>query len=512
MNANPLWSFDALVAAARATAAGTPDRPITGFSIDTRTLQPGDVFVALKDQRDGHDFVSAAFAKGAAAALVAESYAARDGDGALIRTKDPLRALEDIGRAARARLSPDARVIAVTGSVGKTTTKEMLRLACSALGPTHASEKSYNNHWGVPLTLARMPATARFAVFEIGMNHAGEITPLTRMVRPHVALVTTVENAHIENFANEEGIADAKAEIFLGLDPTGTALINLDNRHAARLIAAARARKVHVTGVTKDLSAADAVARFRVDDAVALAGFRMTATASEGEAIRAAGRGTLPFAIGTVGLHMIMNALFVTAALDAAGAATPKGVAALAAFAPPPGRGSRARLQTGGGDVLLIDESYNANPASMRAAFAVLPTLPRSQYPRRIAVLGDMLELGPDAPALHAGLWDDLDAAGIDLVFAAGPSMAHLYERVPAGRRGAWAQTSKDLEPALLAALRPGDVVMVKGSNGSKMGLLVAAMHSAFAPQRQVRRSRLKEFGAGVGRCRGGGGDTTHAL
>lgn len=481
MTTHPLWSFDDLVQAAGATAAGTPSPPVTGFSIDTRTIAPGDVFVALTDQRDGHDFVTAAFANGAAAAIVADTYIAKSGDGALIRTSDPLRALENVGRAARARLSPDARVIAVTGSVGKTTTKEMLRLAFSALGPTHASEKSYNNHWGVPLTLARMPAETRYGIFEIGMNHAGEITPLTGMVRPHIALVTTVENAHIENFANEEGIADAKAEIFLGLKPSGTALVNLDNRHGARLLAAARARKVHVTGITKDLGAADAIATFGADDVVALAACRMTATACEGELVRAGARGKLPFVIGTVGMHMVMNALFVTAALDAAGADTANGLAALAAFSPPPGRGSRTRLPIGQGEILVIDESYNANPASMRAAFAVLPALPRSDYPRRIAVVGDMLELGVDAPALHAGLWDAIDAAGVDLVFAAGPNMARLYERVPHDRRGAWAAKSAELEEALMAELKPGDAVMVKGSNGSKMGLLVTAMLSKFS-------------------------------
>lgn len=481
MTTDPIWAFDELVNAASATSSGTPDRPITGFSIDTRTLETGDVFVALKDQRDGHEFVTAAFAKGAAAAIVSDAYVSKKGDGALIRASDPLRALENIARAARARLSPQSRVIAVTGSVGKTTTKEMLRLALSALGPTHASEKSYNNHWGVPLTLARMPSWTRYAIFEIGMNHAGEITPLTGMVRPHIALVTTVENAHIENFANEDGIADAKAEIFLGLEPSGSALINLDNRHAARLLAAARARELHVTGVTKDLSATNALATFGVDDVVSLAGCRISATISEGEVVRAGGRGKLPFRIGTVGMHMVMNALFVTAALDAASAETEKGLAALANFLPPAGRGSRTKLSIGSGELLLIDESYNANPASMRAALAVLPALPRSLYPRRIAILGDMLELGPDTLALHAGVWEAIDAAGVDLVFAAGPNMAQLYEQVPQARRGSWAATSAELEQAIMATLQPGDVVMVKGSNGSKTGLIVAAILSKFS-------------------------------
>ncbi len=475
-----LWSFSDLAAAAGGQPEGAPAAAVTGFSIDTRSIVPGDVFVALTDQRDGHDFVTAAFARGAAAAIVADRYVRKQGDGALIRVAETLPALEAIGRAARARLSAEARVVAVTGSAGKTTTKEMLRLAFQALGSTHASEKSYNNHWGVPLTLARMPPGTRTAVFEIGMNHAGEITPLTRMVRPHVALVTTVETAHIENFASEDGIADAKAEIFLGLEPGGTAVINLDNRHALRLVAAARAAGACVAGVTTEYSAADAVARFGVDEAVTLAGCRMTSTVSEGTAVRGGGRGAVPFTIGSIGMHMVRNALFVVAALDAAGADVAKGLSALASFAPPPGRGSRTRLQADGGEILLIDESYNANPASMRAALAVLPALPRADHPRRIAVVGDMLELGPDAAALHAGLWEPIDAAGVDLVFASGSNMARLFERVPESRRGAWAPASAGLEGPLLAALKPGDAVMVKGSNGSKMGLLVAAMLAKF--------------------------------
>ena len=477
---NALWNFADLVMAAGGAAHGEPACAITGFSIDTRTIAAGDVFVALKDQRDGHDFVAAAFARGASAAIVSQNYVRQDGDGALIRVPDTLRALENIGRAARARLGPDARVIAVTGSVGKTTTKEMLRLAFAAVGPVHASEKSYNNHWGVPLTLARMPADTRHAVFEIGMNHGGEITPLTRMVRPHVALVTTVEKAHIENFANEEGIADAKAEIFLGLEPEGTALINLDNRHAHRLIRAARAAGARVVGITTARREDEAVEVFAVDEAVTLENCRMTPTTSEGRAMRGGGRGTVPLVIGTVGMHMVMNALFVLGALDAADADIGAGMSALVNFAPPPGRGSRTRLAAGEADLLLIDESYNANPASMRAALAVLPTLPRSAYPRRIVVLGDMLELGADAAALHAGLWEAADAAGVDLVFAAGPNMARLFERVPEARRGGWAETAQALEGPLLEEIKPGDVVMIKGSNGSRMGLLVAAILAQF--------------------------------
>ena len=241
-----LWNWNALVAASGGIADGAASAPITGLSLDSRSVAAGDVFVALKDQRDGHGFATSAFANGAAAALVETGYQRKPGDGALIRVTDTLEGLRAIGAAARARLSPDAGVVAVTGSVGKTSTKEMLRACLSRLGPTHAPEKSFNNHWGVPLTLARMPADTRYAVIEIGMNHAGEITPLTTLARPHVAIVTTVEPVHIEHFSSIEAIADAKAEIIAGIEPGGVAILNRDNPHFQRLAAAAAARSVDV--------------------------------------------------------------------------------------------------------------------------------------------------------------------------------------------------------------------------------------------------------------------------
>lgn len=464
-----LWAFDALVRAAGGIAEGAPSRAITGFSIDTRALQPGDVFVALTDARDGHDFVTTAFKAGAAAAIVSETYARHAGDGALIRVSETLRALEAVGRAARARLSLDARVFAVTGSVGKTTTKEMLRACCERLGQAHASDKSFNNHWGVPLTLARMPADTRYAVFEIGMNHAGEIAPLTRMVRPHIAIVTTVEAAHIEHFPNEEAIAEAKAEIFLGLEPGGTAVLNADNRHFARLRNAAQQlpgiRVIAFSGTAPPSSGA---VRVGLTGADTLDGMTRVRT-SAGD-----------YVLGSVGHHMVMNSMAVMAALHAAGANVPDALRALATLQPPSGRGSRLDLPVEGGSLLLIDESYNANPASMRAALAALATVPRKTHPRRLAVLGDMLELGSQAPDMHADLFDSVDAAGVDLVFAAGPNMQHLFERVPTGRQGGWASNSKGIEAQLLAAVRSGDVVMIKGSNGSRMAPLVEALKVKF--------------------------------
>ncbi len=466
-----LWSFDELVAAAGGVADGAPDKLINGLSLDSRGLSLGEVFVALKDQRDGHEFVPSAFANGAAAALVARDYARNSGEGALIRVADTLRGLEAIGRAARARLSPQARVIGVTGSAGKTGTKEMLRACCARLGPTHAADKSFNNHWGVPLTLARMPAATHYGVFEIGMNHPGEITPLSQMVRPHAAIITTVEAVHLEQFASVADIAAAKAEIFAGVEPGGAAILNRDNEHFDLLARRAGERGVRVISFGQH---ADADVRCSVHHGD-----------SDGSVVTVqhAG-GTSTYRLGMPGAHIVQNSLAVVAALGACGVAGPdleRALGALEGLAAPAGRGTRTELPAPGGAVLLIDESYNANPASMRAALAVLATLPRDRFRRRIAVLGDMLELGRDSAALHAGLKEAVDAAGADLVFACGPQMAHLFEMLPQDRRGAWSAQSSGIEDALMTTITAGDAVMIKGSNGSRMAPLVAAVKSKFA-------------------------------
>ena len=475
-----LWTFDDLVAAAKGTADGRPDNTISGFSIDTRLLVAGDVFVALKDQRDGHDFVSDAFERGAAVALVSTEYEKTAYDGALIRVADPLKALEDIGRAARARLSPEARVIAVTGSAGKTTTKEMLFHAASAIASdsVHASEKSYNNHWGVPLSLARMAQETRYAIFEIGMNHAGEITPLTKMVRPHAAIVTTVEAVHLAHFDSVAGIAEAKAEIFSGLEPQGEAIIPADNAHADVLKARAseHGAKILTFGehdgatvrlVARDLSSSGSRVRLLIED-----------------------RLDVEYSLGLSGLHNVLNSVAVVAALYAVDPEPGElytAVEALAAVKPPSGRGTQAWLQAHDAAwrrVLLIDESYNANPASVRAALENLAlTRHWTGAPltgRRIAVLGDMLELGNDAAELHEGLKEAIDAAGVDLVFASGPNMRHLYDALDDDKRGAWGEESLKIEAALLDAVRPGDAVMIKGSNGSRMNVLVEALKKRY--------------------------------
>ncbi len=468
----PLWTAGALVAAASGTLDGTITQAINGFSIDTRSLETGDVFVALKDTRDGHEFVTAAFKAGAVAALVAGTYARQSGDGALIRVDDPLRALERIAIAARARLSSAARVIAVTGSVGKTGTKEMLRQCFERVGKTHAAVKSFNNHWGVPLTLARTPADVRFAVYEIGMSHAGEITPLTRFVRPHVAIVTTIEPVHLAHFDSIEGIADAKAEILGGLVPDGTAIINRDNPHFERLRAAATAAGARIVSFGHEPSA---------DVRIETAELRDDGSAVT---VRLANR-SVAYQLGAPGAHLVQNSAAVVAALATVlggdAAALDEALVALHAATAPEGRGARSVLGPAGEQVLLIDESYNANPASMRAALAALATVSRAMYPRRIAVLGDMLELGAASADLHLGLAAAIEAADIDLVFACGPNMRHLFDALAPSRRGGWAATSAALEADLVRALQAGDAVMIKGSLGSRMAPLVKAVKDRFS-------------------------------
>jgi len=465
----PLWRLADLLAATGGRAVGAPAVATTGLSIDTRTLAPGEAFFAITGERlDGHDYVAAALAAGASLAVVAESrFAGLPAEGRYVVVPDVLAALVDLARAARARSR--AGIVAVTGSVGKTGTKEMLRIALGASGPVHASVASFNNHWGVPLSLARLPVEAAFGVFEIGMNAPGEITPLVRLVRPHAAIVTTVVAAHAAYFASEEAIADAKAEILLGVEPGGTAILNADNRHFARLAAAAAA--AGVARVVSFGAAAGATVRLLAE--------RLEAEGSAVE-IMLAGR-PVAYRLGAPGHHLVMNSLAVLAAAEALGADVDAAAAALEGFGAPAGRGARTVLALPGGTATLIDEAYNANPTSMRAAVEVLALAPVGPGGRRIAVLGDMLELGPEAAALHAGLAGPLVAAGLDRVHTAGPLMKALHDALPAAVRGAWAETAAELEAAVLADVAAGDVVMIKGSNGSRTGRIVAALKTRFA-------------------------------
>jgi UDP-N-acetylmuramoyl-tripeptide--D-alanyl-D-alanine ligase len=472
-----LWTLDDMAAAMRATRSGAPPAELSGISIDSRSIAKGEAFFAIQgDNRDGHDFVAAALTGGAGVAVVAraqrEKFAA---DAALLAVDDVLEGLRDLARAARARV--DAKVIGVTGSVGKTGTKEALRLALSADGETHASAASYNNHWGVPLSLARCPATAKYAVFEIGMNHAGEITPLAKLVRPHVAIVTAIEPVHLEYFGSLEKIADAKAEIFAGIEPGGVAVLNRDNAQYARLAAAAKA-----AGVARIVSFgahADADAR--------LLRHSLQADCSTVQAqILGA---DVTYKLGAPGRHLVLNSLGVLAAVSLVGADLALAALALNRLKAATGRGARMTLQAPGGSALLIDESYNANPASMAAAIALLGQAPVGAHGRRIAVLGDMLELGPQGEALHRGLAAPIQAAGVDLVFCCGPLMRALWEALPTGARGGYAETAAELQPAVLDAIRGGDAVMVKGSLGSKMGPIVKALERQFPRQAALEQS-----------------------
>jgi len=436
---------------ADATGAARPAFAAEGVAIDSRALAPGDLFVALRGENgDGHAFVADALARGAAGAMVHAPCAG----GPLLRVPDTLQGLNALGAFARARFT--GRLVAVTGSVGKTTTKEMLRAMLGAFGATHAAAASHNNQWGVPLTLARTPRAAAFAVAEIGMNHAGEIAPLARLARPHVALITAIAPAHIGHLGSIEAIAAEKATLAAGLEPGGVVLLPGDTETLPVL-------RAHVHGAVRVFgrgAAADAQLRACVCDAE---GSHVTA--------RVAGR-TVRFRLGAPGEHMAMNALAALAAIDALGLDVARAAAPLEHFAPLGGRGARQQITLAGGEALLLDESYNASAASVRAALAVLALQPAR---RRIAVLGDMLELGEAGPAEHAGLASAV-ASSADLLFTCGSLMQTLHDQVPERIRGAHADDSAALAPVVAAALRAGDAVLVKGSLGSRMRRVVEAL------------------------------------
>jgi UDP-N-acetylmuramoyl-tripeptide--D-alanyl-D-alanine ligase len=451
------WTAEAVAAAAGGETTG--DWVASGVSIDTRTLAPGDLFVALVGpNRDAHDFVAAALDKGAAGAVVSRVPEGVFDAARLVLVGDTQRALEGLGRAGRARSR--AGIAGITGSVGKTGTKEALRHVLSRQAPTHASAASHNNHWGVPLSLARLPEAVRWGVFELGMNHAGEIRELTRLVRPDVALITTIAPAHLAFFPSVEAIADAKCEIFEGLESGGTAIINRDSEHFERMRRhAERSRAARTLSFGRHPAADWRLERLEL--------------ASDHSKIVAVRRGRpLAYRLGTPGGHLAMNSLGVLAVVEALGADVGQAALALADLRPPAGRGERRRIPLPGGEALLIDESYNANPASMQAALELLGQMPG----RRVAVLGDMLELGEQANALHAALAQGAVAAGADLVFTCGACMAYLHEALPTDRRGGHVPDSASLAAMVKDALRPGDVVLVKGSLGSRMARIIDAL------------------------------------
>ncbi len=456
-----LWTAASAQAATGGKAGG--EWGAGGVSIDSRTTQPGDLFVAIRGPRfDGHDFAADAFAAGAAAAVVERRPDAVTGEAPILEVKDTTRALEDLGKAARNRTG--ARVIAVTGSVGKTGTKEAIRFVLEEQGPTAASLGSLNNHWGVPLSLARMAADSAYGVFEIGMNHPGEIAPLSRMVKPDVAVIINVEAVHGAHFESIEDIAEAKAEIFEGMTGDGVAVLNRDNARFSRLAAAAAEQ-----GVNNVIAfGAHEEAAFRLMDVRAdCEGSDVTAMIDGAE---------FQYRLGVPGRHWVMNSLAVLAAVGAAGGEIGPAADGLAGMIGLKGRGRRHTVEVAGGAFIVIDESYNASPVSMNAAFEILGRLEPQGGGRRIAVLGDMLELGPESEAQHAALVETLIAEKINLVFTAGQYMGALWDVLPQSMRGATAPSAMRLLPKVTGMVRPGDVVVIKGSAGSNTGPIVVAL------------------------------------
>ena len=455
-SARPLWSA-AEVAAATGGVLHGDDRPITGLTYNSREIVPGDLFLALKGERDGHQFAGSAFASGAAAALVEHAVEG----GPCVVVPDTLRGLEALGVAARER-APHVKRGAVTGSVGKTSVTQAIKAGLDLAGPAHGSIKSYNNHIGVPLTLARMPVETQRAVFEIGMNAPGEIAPLSRFVAPHAACVTTVGPVHIEAFADgEAGVAREKATIFQGLVPGGAAVANGDVAFSAVLCDAAKAVGARLLTFGSDAGHDARLLDFRPD--------------AEGAAVAAELFGRrIDYRLAQSGAHWGLNSLCVLLMLDALDVTLDTGLEALAGFQPLAGRGQTRTVTTPDGAFTLIDESYNANPLSMAAGFKTLGA--RSTSGRRVVVLTDMLELGDQSRDLHEGLAAPIDSAGLDLVHAAGPEMRWLYDALPVSRRGVWRPTAAELAAEAALLIAPGDIVMVKGSNGSKASLVAKAL------------------------------------
>jgi len=463
----PLWTVAEVVAATGGRPEGLLDGPISAVSIDSRDIQPEALFVAIKgDTHDGHDFVGKALDAGAAAALVSEAHHARNGGDRLIVVNDPLEALTRLAAAARSRSR--AQIIAVTGSAGKTTTKEALRTVLSAAGETHASVKSFNNHWGVPLTLARLPRGAQFGVFEIGMNHAGEITPLVQLVRPHVAVITTVAAAHLQFFSSVADIAAAKAEIFLGLEPGGTAVLNGDHDYLHILFGKAREAGVgRVVTYGFDEACDWHITRYEPQ------GIRTRVVVEhEGESH------TLNLQVK--GRHMAANAVAALAVSHLSGEGSKVAIEALGAFGAPEGRGETARLGPVDKPLLLVDESYNANLASMTAALDVFANV-KPTGGAKVLVLGDMLELGPLSPELHASLKDAVIGANPDKVFLVGQAIDGLRQALGEGYVTAHAPKVDDISETILSSLAHGDAVMIKGSNGVRLSSLVKSIRERFA-------------------------------
>lgn len=457
-----LWSAKEAALATKGNAEG--DWTASGVSIDTRTLNEGDLFAALRGpNHDGHDHVSDALKRGAAAAVVERKYDGADG-GVLLRVDDTEQALRDL--AAKARGRSDAQICAVTGSVGKTGTKELLSAALGVQGKVSATAGNLNNHFGLPLSLARMPQDTDYGVFEMGMNHAGEISPLSKLARPHVAMIMNVEAVHIEYFDDISGIAAAKSEIFDGLVDGGTAVISRDTPFFDQLAARAKecgAEKVWGFGV-HSLSNA----RFLAADPT-----------PTGQHVQATiGSKHLKYHLNMRGRHWAINTLGVLAAVASMGADLDAAAQALINVQPSKGRGQTYHVASEDGLFTIVDETYNASPVAVRAAMNVLSASKPGRGGRRIVVLGDMLELGEDAEKEHLSLANDINAHDFDLVFACGEHMPGILDALPDDMRGGSAATSEDLSELVARRVRGGDLVLIKGSFGSQMGKVVERLRS----------------------------------
>lgn len=457
-----LWTTAEIITATGGMSSG--DWSVSSVSIDTRTMQPGALFVALPGAKvDGHEHVANALSQGAAGALVSKPIAGVDAS-RLVIVKDVEKALQQLGAAGRARAN--AQVIGITGSVGKTGAKEMIAAALSAVGSVYATRGNLNNHLGVPLNLANLPRDTEFAVIEMGMNHAGEISPLSKMARPHVSLITTVDAVHIEFFPSVEAIADEKAAIFDGMGGKGVAVLNADNAHYERLKKHAQAQGLdRILSFGTGKNALCRMTKYAIDDTHSVIEATIAGT-------------TLSYRIGTVGKHWALMSVAVLGVVDALKADLAKAAAVLEQFTEPKGRGQIKKLSMKGGNLRLIDDAYNASPVSVKGAIEKVAEM-RAASPapvRTVVVLGDMLELGEQAEDLHVGLVSTLVNNQMDLVFAAGTFMEKMYQALPETMRGAYKATSRELAPMVVEALRANDLVLVKGSRGSRMDVVVEAI------------------------------------
>lgn len=457
-----LWTTAEIITATGGMSSG--DWSVSSVSIDTRTMQPGALFVALPGAKvDGHEHVANALSQGAAGALVSKPIAGVDAS-RLVIVKDVEKALQQLGAAGRARAN--AQVIGITGSVGKTGAKEMIAAALSAVGSVYATRGNLNNHLGVPLNLANLPRDTEFAVIEMGMNHADEISPLSKMARPHVSLITTVDAVHIEFFPSVEAIADEKAAIFDGMGGKGVAVLNADNAHYERLKKHAQAQGLdRILSFGTGKNALCRMTKYAIDDTHSVIEATIAGT-------------TLSYRIGTVGKHWALMSVAVLGVVDALKADLAKAAAVLEQFTEPKGRGQIKKLSMKGGNLRLIDDAYNASPVSVKGAIEKVAEM-RAASPapvRTVVVLGDMLELGEQAEDLHVGLVPTLVNNQMDLVFAAGTFMEKMYQALPETMRGAYKATSRELAPMVVEALRANDLVLVKGSRGSRMDVVVEAI------------------------------------